>query len=86
MERKRLELSTSALRTQKLSIVSGNSKGLASTLFGACTTACTRFQETGHADPLVKLATELAGLSQADRQRLADMLTSQQTEQKGAGQ
>jgi len=99
VERRRVELPTSALRTHEHPDASVDSKALTSTPSDACTNACTSKPENVHddapdagqdkgagndaADPLAKLlAAALAGLSQADRERLAAMLTGQGSDEK----
>ena len=54
VERRRAELPTSALRTQKLPIVSADTKAIIASAAPACTAACTGIQKTGHAVPLQK--------------------------------
>ncbi len=52
MERKGVEPSTSALRTQEQSVPSDGGKGLAPTTSAACTTACTSEDESTNAEPI----------------------------------
>ena len=67
-------------------------QALTPTPSAACTSACTSEAKNANADatdqgdPLAKLAATLAGLSQAERERLAAMLTGQQAEHKAVGQ
>ena len=83
MERKRLELSTSALRTQESTNVSVADKGLVATPAGVCTRVCTGEAKNAHADLVAEdlddrlegIAAELRKLSPAERAKLVAMLT-----------
>lgn len=77
MERKGVEPSTSALRTQRGVVATENQQELTTTLDSCCTNGCTDSTPTGsNADPLEKLtAALLLTLSPADRERLAAALT-----------
>ena len=68
MERKRLELSTSALRTHESSDVSDSTKELTSTLSAACTNACTSEPENDNAgtSDAADRGVEGEGLDQGD--------------------
>ena len=88
VERRRVELPTSALRTCESPVVTDSSKALTPTLFPVCTKVCTSEPEsdnagTPDADPLAKLAVALLTLSPADRERLAALLTGHQGESEG---
>jgi len=93
VDRRRVELPTSALRMCDDVVLSEADKALASTDSAACTAACTSDAENANADPtdadqgqqaevvadpLTKLAAALLTLSPADRERLAGMLNRHQ--------
>ena len=52
MERKGVEPSTSALRTQEQSVASDGDKGVTSSLSAACTNACTSEAENANAETI----------------------------------
>ncbi|MFN0054408.1 MAG: hypothetical protein ACKV0T_19700 [Planctomycetales bacterium] len=81
MERKGVEPSTFALRTQGLGVVSVTEQELTATLPGVCTPVCTSDAENVHgdrldpkSDGLQALAAALVGLSPAERAKLAALL------------
>ena len=76
MERRRVELPTSALRTQGQSNVTGYTKRLAETPPDVCTRVCTSEEENANGDLLEVLAAQLRTLSPTDRAKLAEHLST----------
>ena len=74
VERKGVEPSTSALRTQQACDASNTGKEVVEGVSLACTAACTGNAETVHGDGGDALATALLKLSPVERAKLAAML------------
>ena len=74
VERRRLELPTSALRTQESPIVSRPNKEVTDTPPTVCTTVCTGESESGRASQLESLLVAIRELSEQDRATLASIL------------
>lgn len=77
VERKGVEPSTSALRTQAGVVPTGNPPELTTSPDSGCTNCCTNSPPSvSNADPLATLADALRQLSPADRERLAALLAN----------
>jgi len=68
------EPATSSLGSWHDTDVSGLNEGLTESDSAACTTACTKSEESHHDDSLAILATALLGLSPEQRAKLAALL------------